>query len=399
MKKKVLFVMSTLNTGGAQKIISNIIMALPAEWEVDILLNDSQEIAYPYRGNIMDLKMKPTLNKRKLSYQLQLLWKRFHTLRKIKRQNGYAACISAMDSANFVNVLTGNRYCKTIPTIHGYHTKGWAPKRIEPLASWLVGKTLKKADYVVTVSQGLAREMTERFHVDARKVVTIYNGYPVDEIRQKKEVKTDVVLPWDEEVQIVVTTGRMEKIKGQWHLVKAFSKVAERNPKARLLILGDGQLRPELEALVKDLKIQDKVCMPGFVDNPFAYLGKATLFVMSSLSEGYPNAMAEAIICGIPCVSCDCEAGPREILAEICNKQEITQGFLKEKYGILTPAFEEKDLWTNKELSSQEQMMADAICEMLENHDLYMHYKRRILDKAEALDMKKIIYEWIDLLQ
>lgn len=398
MKKKVLFVMSTLNTGGAQKIISNIIMALPTEWEIDILLNDSEQIAYPYRGNIIDLKMKPTLNKRKLSYQVQILWKRYHTLRKIKRQNGYDACISAMDSANFVNVLTGNRYCKTIPTIHGYHTKGWAPKRIEPLASWLVGKTLKKADCVVTVSQGLAHEMTEKFHVDARKIVTIYNGYPVDEILQKKEEKADVILPWDEDVQIVVATGRMEKIKGQWHLIKAFSKVAEKNPKARLLILGDGQLRPELEALVNELKILDKVYMPGFVDNPFAYLGKATLFVMSSLSEGYPNAMAEAIICGIPCVSCDCEAGPREILAETCNKQEITQGFLKEKYGILTPAFEEDDLWTNKEISSQEQIMADAICEMLKDNDLYLHYKRKIIDKAKALDMKNVIHEWTDLL-
>lgn len=398
MKKKVLFVMSTLNTGGAQKIISNIIMALPKEWEIDILLNDSEDISYPYRGRIIDLHMKPTLNKRKLSYQLQILWRRYHILRKLKRENGYAACISAMDSANFVNVLTGNKYCKTIPTIHGYHSAGWAPKLVEPLANWLVGKTMKRADHVVAVSQGLENEMIQKFHVPSKKVVTIYNGYDRTEILNKKDA-TVPKLPWEEAAQIIVTSGRMEKVKGQWHLIKAFSLIEKKNPKARLLILGDGQLRTELEELVHRFHLEEKVYMPGFVDNPFAYLAQSDVFVMTSLSEGYPNAMAEAMICGVPCVSCDCEAGPREILAETCIKQVNSHNYVKAKYGILTPAFDTEDVWMNQEISAQEKTLAEAVYDMLENPQMYEEYAAKTQDKAVALDVNNIISEWCRLIE
>lgn len=399
MKKKVLFVMSTLNTGGAQKIISNIIMALPEEWEIDILLNDSENISYPYRGTIIDLGMKPTLNKRKLPYQVQILLRRFLTLKRLKKKNGYTACISAMDSANFVNILTGNRYCKTVPTIHGYHNRGWAPEKIEPIANKLVGATLRRADCVVTVSQGLADEMIEKFHVNPQMVQVIYNGYDVDEIRTKKQQTAQVKLPWTKDEKIVITSGRMEKIKGQWHLIKVFSEVGKRVPEARLIILGDGQLKRDLECLVERCGIRDKVYMPGFVDNPFAYIGNASVFVLTSLSEGYPNAIAEALICGIPCVSCDCEAGPREILAEISKKKEWDEPYIKEKYGILTPAFKVDEPWDNEEVSEEEKIMADAICELLQNQELYAEYRQKINEKAEAMDMKNVIAEWIKMLE
>lgn len=399
MKKKVLFVMSTLNTGGAQKIISNIIMALPEEWEIDILLNDSENISYPYRGTIIDLGMKPTLDKRKLVYQAQIFFRRFWTLKRMKKKNGYTACISAMDSANFVNILTGNRYCRTIPTIHGYHNKGWAPEKIEPLVRKLVGITLRKADCVVTVSQGLADEMKEKFHVEPRKVQVIYNGYDVDEIRKKMQQTEKITFPWTNYEKVVITSGRMEKVKGQWHLIKAFSEVVKRVSEARLIILGDGQLREVLECMTEQCGIRDKVYMPGFVDNPFVYVGKASVFVLSSLSEGYPNAIAEALICGVPCVSCDCEAGPREILAETSKKKTWAEPYIREKYGILTPAFKSDELWDKEGVSEEEKIMADAICDILQNQEVYVEYRQKIKEKAEAMDMKNVISEWIKILE
>jgi glycosyltransferase involved in cell wall biosynthesis len=83
-----------------------------------------------------------------------------------------------------------------------------------------------------------------------------------------------------------------------------------------LLILGEGAERPALEALVTQLGLDDAVSMPGFVENPYAYMARAALFVLSSRWEGLPTVMIEALCCGLPLVATDCPSGPREILRD-----------------------------------------------------------------------------------
>jgi len=80
------------------------------------------------------------------------------------------------------------------------------------------------------------------------------------------------------------------------------------------MILGEGEERPKLESLVRELRLEEDVSLPGFIDNPFKYMKRAAVFVLSSRWEGLPNVLIQALACGTPVVSTDCPSGPAEIL-------------------------------------------------------------------------------------
>jgi len=98
-------------------------------------------------------------------------------------------------------------------------------------------------------------------------------------------------------------------------LIRAFARVRAHKD-CRLVILGEGRLRPELEELAQNLGIADRVAFPGFVNNPYAYMARASLFVLSSAWEGSPNVLTEAVALGRPVVATDCPSGPRELLQD-----------------------------------------------------------------------------------
>ncbi len=111
----------------------------------------------------------------------------------------------------------------------------------------------------------------------------------------------------------IMTVGRLKRVKNHALLIRAFAKVSEIQP-ARLMIVGDGELRDELEALIAELGLGGKVVLPGFVNDPTPLYRSADLFVLSSNYEGFGNVIVEAMACGVPVVSTDCPAGPSEIL-------------------------------------------------------------------------------------
>jgi glycosyltransferase involved in cell wall biosynthesis len=114
---------------------------------------------------------------------------------------------------------------------------------------------------------------------------------------------------------VILSVGRLTSQKDFCTLIKAFAKVRQTNP-SRLLILGDGEDRSALETLVDQLGLREDVSLPGFVANPYPYMTRADVFVLSSRWEGLPGVLIEALYCGAPLVSTDCPSGPREILAD-----------------------------------------------------------------------------------
>src|SRR5690606_7014711 len=97
-------------------------------------------------------------------------------------------------------------------------------------------------------------------------------------------------------------------------LIRAFARVRATRNDARLVILGEGEQREEIERLVAELGLKPHVSLPGFVKNPYAYMARAAVFVLSSRWEGFPNVLVEAMAVGVPVVATDCMAGPAEIL-------------------------------------------------------------------------------------
>jgi len=122
-----------------------------------------------------------------------------------------------------------------------------------------------------------------------------------------------------------LAVGRLTKQKDFPTLIKAFAKVLENRP-TRLLILGEGPDRAALEALVRQLGLEDAVAMPGFVENPYAYMSRSALYVLSSRWEGLPTVLIEALYCGAPVIATDCPSGPREILANGQHGQLVPVG-------------------------------------------------------------------------
>jgi len=179
------------------------------------------------------------------------------------------------------------------------------------------------ADTVVAVSHGASNDLIQSRIATTEQVRVIYDPVITHDILQKARESIDHSWFRQKKIPIILGVGRLTELKDYPTLIKAFAGVRVKLP-ARLVILGEGEDRPRLESLVRNLELEKEVAMPGFVDNPFAYMARASVFVLSSLLEGLPNVLIQAMAVGTPVVSTNCPNGPREILGD-------------GKYGILVP--------------------------------------------------------------
>jgi len=191
----------------------------------------------------------------------------------------------------------------------GTHADHWKYRLMPYLSRWFY----PWADRVVTVSEAAGEDLMEVTGIAEEKVRTIYN--PVVTENLKQQAREPVDHPWFREgaPPVVLGAGRLEKQKDFETLIRAFSCV-RKNTTARLVILGKGSRKHQLEELANTLGVRDDVLLPGFVDNPFKYMTRASVFVLSSRFEGLPGVLIQAMATGCPVVSTDCPSGPREIL-------------------------------------------------------------------------------------
>jgi len=165
----------------------------------------------------------------------------------------------------------------------------------------------------VAVSRGVADDLARLTGLPREKIQVIYNPVVTPELFVKAE--EPLGHPWFAagEPPVILGVGRLHEAKDFQTLIRAFALVRKKRV-ARLVILGEGEERPKLEALVRELGLEEEVALPGFVDNPFKYMKRAGVFVLSSQWEGFGNVLVEAMACGTPVVSTACPSGPEEIL-------------------------------------------------------------------------------------
>jgi glycosyltransferase involved in cell wall biosynthesis len=206
---------------------------------------------------------------------------------------------------------------RTSLTEHFPRTRGSAHHRSVPV---LMRRYYPRADRIVTVSRDLADDLAEFAGIERARIVAIYNPVVNDRLAVASREIPDH--PWMNpgEPPVVLGVGRLERRKGFATLVRAFALVRRQRP-ARLVILGGGKTargeaadRAGLEALIRELGVEDDVSLPGFKLNPYAYMARAAAFVLASEYEGLPGVLIQAMACGCPVVSTDCPTGPREIL-------------------------------------------------------------------------------------
>lgn len=397
-------VINSLSRGGAERTVSNLSRFLSGQYDIDLVVNDLQHLQYPFFGQIISLKMPPDRNVMGVGYQIRALIKRTGVLRKLRKKFRYTAVISFSEMTNLANVLSRGAGGKTVISCHNSPRErlrdGWKYRLI---LKYLLPFCLQRADRTVSCSKEIADELISEYALPVSRSAVIYNGVDNEKIRSmaRDPLPDDTGFSaWAENQKLLVSVGRLTPQKGQKHLIRAVKELRENGLNVKLLILGEGELRHELEKLVCDLDMSGDVLLPGFSENPFPFMARADAFVSASLYEGFSNVLLEALACGVPCVSTDHVSGAREILSpETDYRQKTTAEAEKAAYGILVPVCEKEaegseDPWTAEEL-----LLADAIREILTDAELSTNYRAAALKRARELDIASASGQWCRLIE
>jgi glycosyltransferase involved in cell wall biosynthesis len=213
------------------------------------------------------------------------------------------------------------------------------PALVRPFLRKVLAAAYRSADAVIGISTGTSESLRELTGLPAERITTIHNPVPVDVIAAKAH--DPAPHPWleDPAVPVVLAVGKLKPQKDYPTLLRAFVRARSQRP-LRLLVLGEGELRSDLEKLARDLGLSEHVCFEGFVENPFSYMARVAVLVLSSRWEGLSNTLLEALACGCPVVSTDCPSGPREILEHGTYGQLVPVGDEAALAGAILAALE-----------------------------------------------------------
>ena len=374
-KKNLLLMVPMLHQGGFERVCVTTARLMQDFYNVHILIFSSKDINFDVTGlDVIDIDVPA--KKGKIKKVINVL-KRVQKVKKIKKDLNIDISYSFGSSSNYVNVLsrgkekvlTGLR-CQTDMENQGQ-----------------VNLFCKRSDQVLSCSKEIVRQLKRDFNYD--RSTYIYNPLDTEDIQKKGGEEVDD-FTFDKDTKVIACMGRNDYIKGIWHLVKAFSLVEKKHPEARLMVLGAGNWDPYKE-MAEKLGLSEKIFLPGNRKNPFAYVSKSDIYVCSSNHEGFPNAVLEAMALKKPLISADCKTGPREILlddaqyndliAEIPSGDSIKEP-INGKYGILVPDMGENVDMDITHITEEEKMLAEKICMLLDDNSLCQDYSERAFERA-----------------
>lgn len=183
----------------------------------------------------------------------------------------------------------------------------------ELVRQWVYLKSSRYASLIVATSGSMAEEFSYYSNISKNKVCVIPNPVDISNVCKKSQEKNEH--PWFQkgELPVILAVGRFVEVKDFETLIKAFS-IVRGQVNARLVILGDGPLRDEYLQLAEELGVSEHLSMPGFVSNPYKYMRGCAVFTITSLSEGFPNVVVEAMSLGKKVVATNAKPGVSEIL-------------------------------------------------------------------------------------
>jgi GalNAc-alpha-(1->4)-GalNAc-alpha-(1->3)-diNAcBac-PP-undecaprenol alpha-1,4-N-acetyl-D-galactosaminyltransferase len=296
---KIAFLISSLNAGGAERVVSLLANQLSLKHDIVIItlsadkpfyqLNDSIRVMQLGALNSEKNPVKSILSNLVLIYKITSLIKSL----KIKR------LICFMTTSNVLGIISGKFLSKINVTIS---------ERFNPLTNdigywnFFRKKLYKFSDRLVVQSDEIMNYF--KSFVDKRKIIIIPNPIKIVNTNNKKE-------------KIILTVGRVDANKNQEQIIRSFSKVKQKGWK--LIICGDGSLMNKLKDIVKALNINDAVEFKGIVKNIEKQYRRASIFAFSSISEGFPNVLLEGMNYGCACISTDCPTGPSALIKSNIN--------------------------------------------------------------------------------
>lgn len=307
---KIAIFLMDLGGGGAERVMVNLARGfLDRGMDVDLVLVKAEG---PYLS-----QLSPTINV--VALNCDRLLGSLPALITYLRKERPSVLMSALEDTNLVALWArklSNVSTQVVVTVHNNLSREAknSTKLKRKLTPQLVKIFYPWADKIVAVSKGVANDLI-KMGLPSQKVFAIYNPIVTTELKEK--LKEQLAHPWFllGQPPVIIGVGRLTKQKDFSSLIHAFALVRKQKI-ARLLILGDGEEREALESLVKKLELTNDVDLMNFVSNPYVYMARSSILVLTSAWEGFGNVLVEAMAAGTPVVSTSCESGPTEILAE-----------------------------------------------------------------------------------
>lgn len=239
-------------------------------------------------------------------------------------------------------------------------------------------KNLDNSDYIVFNSKYMQDYFLNRYPDMKNKTACIYNILDFDLIEKLSKQNLDEKTKSFFDGKFVVTSvGRFCDEKGYNHLIRAFSHAKEHCPNLALCLIGDGFLMEKIQSMVEQSGYEKDILLTGFDKNPFKYERESDLFVLSSITEGFPNSLIEAMVIGIPVVATNCTSGPMEILNPSNKVIDENDTYCEVENGILIPPFVQDEDYSFSTISNEEKILASAIIDLYNNPSLYIKYSKR----------------------
>lgn len=302
---KVFLLIASLEIGGAQRLVVDLLNHLDRK-RVSPSLVLSRAVGpfierVPIDCPIFDLA-------RRSKWDFPFLAARLCSLIRRERPD---AILSVLFHANMLAWVSVGLLGTKVPVVMSEHISIESYRRGPRWVPWMMRTAYPAADRFIAVSEGVGKELVNYWGVSESTVDVIHNPVDLDHIQKLGQYRLEGTL--DPSRAVIVSVGRFTAQKDFSGLLHAFARM-RRSMSATLVLVGDGEERQALQQLAKDLGIGDDVIWPGYDPNPYRWIARANLFVLSSLYEGFGIVITEAMALGVPVVATDCPHGPAEIL-------------------------------------------------------------------------------------
>lgn len=374
---KSAILINSMGSGGSERMVSHLLEEIVSkEYDIKLICIEKNNF-YPIPQKI---KVHYLMNKTLADYgkfKFFLLPFLFIRLIIYLKKNKITTLQSHIYLSNFMNILAKfflSHQTIIVETIDINFFKN------RLFATLLIKYLYKFADKFIFKAHLMAHNMEKLLQKQLDYTVS-FNGYDIDRINllSKETISDFDFIPHK---RYLITVGRIENQKNHSLLIKSLSIIKDSN--LHLIIIGEGSCTQNLKDLSANLNISEQVHFIGKKENPFKYISKADIFILSSDFEGFPNVLVEAMACHTSIISTDCPSGPREILAPNTDfRITLSENIEVSKYGILVPT-------QNKEL------LAMAIKYLLNDPKKLMYYKKISKERANHFRNKNIIHNYLN---
>lgn len=416
--KTILMLIPQLTYGGAERVFHDHARELAAMGHhvIECVFDSQEKVDFPTKNQLIGLDV-PAAGPGLIS-KAQTLLRRVARLRALKKELNVDVCISHLEGADYVNLLSRGRELILL-CIHNSKKHDWA-LWVGPMGTvrrrLLMPGLYRLAHRVVAVSRSLGQEMIEYTGLPSAKVVTITNIVEQSVIQQRAaQPLTPAEAGLFAYGPVLTVAARLVPDKNQSGMLVVLAGLRQNDhPTVRLLLLGDGPLRAALVTQAEALGLRVWQCPPnsrdaappadsaaydvfflGFQANPFRFVRQATVAVLSSINEGFPLALCEAMACGVPVASADCPTGPREILAPATPLNQYATAPEWADFGLLLPMLGT----TETEREATALPWVAALSHLLSDPARRAQYAAQALRRSQDFGTRPVMAQWEQLIQ